>query len=179
MEVVASFQTAEGLMEGIDACQADVILVDLGLPGMSGLGLIKALRAADNNPNILVYTGSADREQVLSALIAGADGYIIKGGLMEELVAAITVVSEGGTRMSPKIANLLIKEFRKKSISSSEHLSKRENEIMAYLSEGYTYREIAKHLNISPHTVRTHIKNIYEKLGASSRIEAIKMMETE
>ena len=142
------------------------MLTDLGLPGMSGIELIK--KAKDDMPSleIMTHTVFEDRENVFAAIKAGASGYILKGSSPREIVEAIHEIHKGGAPMSPKIARKVIHEFQDENVEDQYILSQRERDIVKCIEQGLTYKEISLRLKISSHTVHTHIKNIYEKLQA-------------
>jgi two-component system NarL family response regulator len=173
IDVVGAFTSAEAALDGIKSCSPDIMLTDLGLPCMSGIELIKRTKALLPNLDIMVFTISEDRETVFSAIKAGACGYIIKGSTPRELVESLNSLFQGGAPMTPRIARKLITEFHEEAVPEQELLSQREKEIVRSIELGLSYKEIADKLFISPHTVHTHIKNIYEKLQAKDRNEAI------
>ena len=122
---------------------------------------------------IMVHTVYEDRDSVFSAIKAGASGYILKGSTPRELVEALYNVHQGGSPMSPKIARKVIREFQDESIQEQYFLSHRETEIVKSIEQGMSYKEIADRFSISPHTVHSHIKHIYEKLQAKDRQDAL------
>lgn len=172
--IAGAFKTAEETLAALESVHAEIMLVDLGLPEMSGIDLIWMARSLCPEMDILVHTISEERTSVFSALKAGATGYILKGGTPRELVEAIFALHKGGAPMSPKIARMVIKEFQSSCSREQAILSRRERDILLGLEKGRTYKEIAGLLNISPHTVHTHIKNIYEKLQTKSREDALR-----
>lgn len=174
LSVVGVATNAEDAFYLISKTCPDLIIVDIGLPGMSGIELLKDLKASSLSLKVMAYSGKEDKETVFSAFRAGISGYILKGGSPKELVQAAFDVMEGGAPMSPRVARFIVENFKGVDSQYIECLGNRENEVMLHLSKGLTYKEIALELDISPHTVRTHIKNIYEKLGVKSRFEAIK-----
>ncbi len=171
--VAGAFGSAEDALRVLKKASPEVMLADLGLPGMSGIELIK--QAKDNMPQleIMAHTVFEDRENVFSAIKAGASGYILKGSSPREIVEAIHEIHKGGAPMSPKIARKVIHEFQDESVGEQFVLSQREKDIVKCIEEGLTYKEISLKLSISSHTVHTHIKNIYEKLQARDRGEAL------
>jgi two-component system NarL family response regulator len=152
----------------------DVAIVDLGLPDMAGADLIRLLRAARPELDILVHTVHEDSQSVFDAIVAGASSYVLKGVTPQQLMQAVTELRAGGAPMSPRIARQLIGTFRQQGVVADQHaLSAREKDVLARLEEGLSYKEIASALNLSTHTVHGHIKRIYEKLHASSKREAL------
>jgi DNA-binding NarL/FixJ family response regulator len=176
IEVVNVFDNGEAAVEFIKKKPVDVALFDINLPGISGIEAIAQLK--DTNPEIqfMVLSAYDEPDYIFSALRAGASGYILKNADTNKLIEAIKDVANGGSPMSSQIARKVVNEFAtsKPLTSYSEKLSRRENEILEQLSKGYRYKEIADQLFISTETVRTHIRNIYEKLQVNSRGEALK-----
>jgi len=154
----------------------DVFIVDLGLPDISGIEVLRNIRERFEDIEILVFTISDDRGHLFSALKAGASGYIVKGGSLDELKDSIRNVMRGGAPMSPMIARYVIKEFRGDTDKSVDNtfLTAREQDALKAIADGFSEKEIANSLDLSPHTVHVHIKNIYKKLHAHSRTEALK-----
>ncbi len=149
------------------------MLCDLGLPGMSGIEFIKKIKAESPSLEIMAHTVFDDRENVFSALKAGASGYLLKGCSPREIIEAIYELHQGGSPMSPKIARKVIHEFQDAEIAEQFVLSQREKSILKCIELGMTYKEIATDLSISSHTVHSHIKRIYEKLQSKDRTEAL------
>lgn len=171
--VTGAFGSAEEALFSMKKAAPDVMLVDLGLPGMSGVELIKKVKDQFPGIEIMTHTVFEDRETVFSAIKAGASGYILKGSTPREIVEALNNLHQGGAPMSPKVARKVIQEFQDESINEQYLLSKREQEIVREIERGLSYKEIADKFNISPHTVHAHIKKIYEKLQAKDRQEAL------
>jgi DNA-binding NarL/FixJ family response regulator len=157
--------------------EPDVLLLDIELPGITGLE--GAFRIKQNNPsvNILMLTVYEDKERIFKALQAGATGYLLKNTPLLKIKAAVLDAVEGGVPMSPLIAKKVIAYFSGKrdvaENTTSEQLTSREKEVAQLLINGDTYRQIAWALTISPDTVRQHIKNIYRKLQIKSRVQLI------
>ncbi|MDT8318362.1 MAG: response regulator transcription factor [bacterium] len=172
-KVVGAFSSAEEMLEKLDATSPDLMLVDIKLPGISGVELIKKIKAAKPLIDIVVFSGFTDRTTVFSALKAGACGFIRKGSSPREIIEELQTLSYGGAPMSPEIVRLLVNNIQESYTDVSDFLSKREGEILKGVDEGLSYSEIGNKLCISPHTVHSHIKNIYGKLEASSRKDAI------
>lgn len=155
----------------------DVLVCDLGLPDGDGTTLIKLAALRYPDADILVLTVFADHHKVLSAIRAGARGYILKDQKVEDCVSAICEIRNGGSPISPIIARLLLKELSQPDpvpvYDADLHLSEREREALHLLARGFTYLECADLMGISPHTVGTHVKHIYRKLEVTSRAEAV------
>ena len=172
--IVGAFPNAELALAAIHHCSPDILLSDLGLPGMTGIELIKEVKKQLPAVESIAYTMYEDRDSVFSALKAGASGYILKGCPPRELVEALHSLHKGGAPMSPKIARKVISEFRENSHNDENIvLSRKETEILRLIEEAMSYKAISDKLFISPHTVHTHIKHIYEKLQAKDRREAL------
>jgi DNA-binding NarL/FixJ family response regulator len=173
ISVVSVYSTAEETLAGIKRAHPEILLTDIGLPGMSGIELIRELKNQMPEIEIMAHTVFDDRETVFSAIKAGASGYILKGSSPRELIDALHTLAKGGAPMSPKIARKVIREFQGEGVDVQYLLSHREKEIVKEIENGLTYKDIAAKLSISPHTVHTHIKNIYEKLHAKDRQGAL------
>jgi two-component system NarL family response regulator len=171
--VSGSYRSAEDAIRSLRNAAPDVMLTDLGLPGMSGVDLIKKAKEEMPSLEIMAHTVFEDRERVFSAIKAGASGYILKGSSPREIIESIHALYKGGAPMSPKIARKVIHEFQDEVIGEQFLLTLREKEIVKLVEDGLTYKEIGEKLSISTHTVHTHIKNIYEKLQAKDRNDAI------
>lgn len=175
MEVVGTYQTAEAALEGLEITVADMVIVDLGLPGMSGLEFIRKAEEKGVSFEMLVHTVYEDKKNVFSAIKAGALGYIVKGGQSGEIIDGLRSLGKGGAPMSPSIARAVIHDFQDSKIDKSGYylLTAREKEVLKLLEHGLSYKECAESLYISPHTIHAHIKNIYEKLQAKNRQQAL------
>lgn len=150
-----------------------MLIADIGLPGMSGIDMIRIAKAHHPDLDIMAHTVCDDRDPVFSAIKAGATGYLIKGSTSRELVEARHELRNGGAPMSPKIARSVIREFQDEDLSDPYLLSGRERDVLSCVEQGLSYKEISNTLNISPHTVHTHIKKIYEKLQAKNKRDAL------
>ena len=165
----------------LDAQPPDVMLVDLGLPDMDGVELIR--HAARHHPgcDALVVTMFADEHHVMTSLEAGATGYLLKDASVERIAAAIHDVRAGGSPISPGIARRVLQRFRVAPVAPvappqpapASPLSEREAEILRLVAKGFSFDTVGEVLGISPHTVVTHVKKIYRKLAVHSRGEAV------
>lgn len=152
----------------------DVLIVDLNLPGMSGVELIARLKVSVPTVHFLVLTMYEDAGLIFEALKAGATGYLLKRASIEELADAIRQIHAGGAPMSPSIARQVVQSFQSLGAQVAEAgLSQREREVLDHLSRGALYKEIASDLSVSIDTVRSHIRKIYEKLQVHSRSQAV------
>ncbi|RLD35603.1 MAG: DNA-binding response regulator [Bacteroidetes bacterium] len=168
--------SVEGFLSVLnDETYPDVILMDIGLPGMSGISGIKIIKSKYPDINIIMFTIYHDSYKIFQSLTAGASGYLLKNTPFLEIKNAIEVVHKGGSFMSPQIARKVISYFQEnKRLPVQSSLTKKENEIVLTLADGLSYKMIADKQSISIETVRTHIKNIYKKLHVHSKAEVIK-----
>ncbi|MEO8383894.1 MAG: response regulator transcription factor [Betaproteobacteria bacterium] len=183
-EVVASVATgAEGLAM-LDLRKPDVLLVDLGLPDLSGIEVIRHASQTLPKCECMVVTVFGDEEHVLASIEAGAAGYLLKDASEESFLSGIQELINGGSPISPIIARRLLKRFQAEPTAASVaidvddegdsvSLSDREREILLLASKGFNYPEMGKLMSISPHTVTSHVKKIYRKLAVHSRGEAV------
>jgi DNA-binding NarL/FixJ family response regulator len=174
---VAAFRDCETFLNKLNQLEVDVVLMDIGLPGISGIeGVAQAVK---KNPdlNILMLTIYEDSEKVFDALCSGASGYLVKKTPPAKLLEAIKDAHDGGSPMSSGIARQVINAFKETKAKTSKDedykLSSREIEVLNLLSDGYNYQEIAESMFISVDTVRHHIRNIYKKLHVHSQSEAV------
>ena len=174
---VGSFPDCEKFLSNISKSDIDVVLMDIGLPGINGIEGVKKARKINPALNILMLTVYEESNVVFEALCAGACGYLVKKTPPSRLLEAIKDIYEGGSPMSSNIARQIISVFHQKKISNGngvEHeLSPREKEVINHLADGYNYQEIADKIFISVDTVRHHIRNIYKKLHVHSQSEAV------
>jgi DNA-binding NarL/FixJ family response regulator len=177
LRVSFAVHSGEQALPAMAAQAPDVLIVDLGLPGMHGVELIA--RAAECAPatEVMVFTISEDERSVFDALRAGATGYITKDASPEQLVSAVRDLSDGGSPMSPAIARRVVREFAARGDpgqqDGSAALTEREREVLTLLARGFTYLNAASHLGLSAHTVHAHIRHIYKKMRVGSRGEAV------
>lgn len=170
------YGSAEAALEAVRWEEVDVLISDLGLPGMGGVELIGEIKRRVPRVVSLAYTLFDDQEIVFAALKAGASGYLLKGCSLLDLEASVRRIHAGECPMSPAIARRLLGYFLASEAvpaSEVEPLSIRESTIVKLLAEGMIYKEVGERLGISPHTVHGHIKNIYGKLQVGTRAEAV------
>lgn len=176
VEELRTYADAETALAELTSRPADIALFDVNLPGMNGIECIRRLKMIRPKMECMVLTVYDKPETVFEALKAGAISYLLKSTPPEKIIEAIAEVGRGGSPMSSQIARMVISAFavKEKTNLYFQELSRREQEILEELSKGYRYKEIADKLNISIETVRTHIRNCYEKLQVNSRVEALK-----
>ena len=169
-----AYPTGEAALAGVPARTPDVLLVDIRLPGMSGIESVAQLKSELPDLRVLMLTTYEERELIFESLRAGASGYILKNALKNELLDAIEQVNAGGAPMSMPIARKLVAFFQTSPPPKSEveKLTQREQEILTLLARGFQYKEIADSAGVKLETVRSHIKHIYDKLHVRSRTEA-------
>ena len=169
-----SFSSAEDALVEIPNIKPDVVLMDIHLPGMSGIDCLKQLKPQCENTLFIMSTVYEDDESIFESLKAGASGYLLKKTIPVKILEAITEVVNGGSPMSGQIARRVISTFQKKdSIDESDILTNKEKEILKALAKGLRYKEIAADMSISIETVRSHARNIYSKLQVQSRTDAL------
>ena len=175
LECLASFPSAEEALANISSNIPDIVLMDIHLPGISGIECVKQLKPLLPQTQFMMCTVYEDTDTVYDSLCAGATGYLLKNSPPGKITDAILDLYHGGSPMSSTIARKVIHAFQPVPQLNTEvdTLTKREHELLELLAKGYRYKEIAEKLFISFETVRTHIHNIYEKLHVQSRTEAV------
>jgi DNA-binding NarL/FixJ family response regulator len=173
-EVVGSFASAEQAVRTAAALQPDVVLMDLQLPGMSGVDATAALVDADPSVRILMFSASGEDADVLAAVKAGARGYLVKSAAKDELVDAVERTAAGQAVYSPGLAAMVLGEYRRISRAEPDPaavLTDRETEILRLVATGMTARQIADQLVVSIRTVQNHVQNTLRKLQLHNRVE--------
>ena len=176
MEVMATYSSSEEALAKLPSETPDVLLVDINLPGKSGIECVTELKTLLPDLQMIIVTTYDDSENIFQALRAGASGYLLKRAPSPEIIAAIRNVNEGGSPMSASIARKVVDYFHrvpKKKITAPGQLTEREEQILSLLSQGLQYKEIASKLDVGVSTVRTHLHTIYVKLHVTSRTEAV------
>lgn len=167
---------------GEDACEVikknelvpDIILLDIGLPGINGIELIPELKKLTPSSKIIILTVHEDNENVFNAICAGAAGYLLKDLTSDEIISSLRDVMNGGAPMNPHIANKVLNMFRDQNIKSSAYnLSDKERNILSLLVEGLSKKQIGEKIFLSHHTVDSYLRNIYLKLEVHTRSSAI------
>jgi len=178
IEVIGSSMSAEPALEEVKNLMPNVILMDLGLPDISGIELTASIKKLYPEIEILVFTIFNEEDKVIQAIKAGASGYILKGTSGERMVYAIKSVFEGGSFIQPSLAKSLLKYFTQKPekedfVDTPVKLTDREIEILQMIAKGLSNNEVATVLKISKSTIRTHLEHIYQKMEVTNRVEAI------
>lgn len=171
------FPDCSDLERKIEKSNPDVIIMDIQMPGMNGIEGVKQIRKKFPEAKILMQTVFEDEQKIFDSIYAGASGYILKKSSAEEIVKAIRDTVAGGSPMTPSVAVKILEKFRSNFPAPQQTdevlLSDREREILSLLSKGKSYKMIADDLNISYHTVDSHIRKVYEKLHVHSMTEAV------
>ena len=176
IECVAGYGSCEEMLPELESDRPDVILMDIGLPGMSGIEGTREAKKILPDTTVLVLSVYEDNDNIFRALCMGASGYLVKNTPPAQLIDAIREAHGGGSPMSAHIARKVVELFRKNlsgKLESDVRLTERETEILSGLSEGHSYMSVADKLFISVDTVRYHIRNIYQKLEVHSQSEAV------
>jgi DNA-binding NarL/FixJ family response regulator len=183
--IVGTALSGETAVEEVPLKKPDVLLLDLGLPRMSGIDVTRAVKASTPEVEILIFTIFDEEDKVLEAVKAGASGYLLKGTPADRIIEAIKEVKAGGTVIQPNLARRLLKHFRVGESGEPapeppplgepelKPLSDREKEILQLIAKGVSNSEAAKLLNLSKATIRTHLEHIYRKLEVTNRVEAV------
>lgn len=186
LEIVGTALSGEAALDEVIRLKPQVLLLDLGLPRMSGIDVTRAVKAATPEVEILIFTIFDEEDKVLEAVQAGASGYLLKGTPAGKMIEAIREVCGGGTVIQPNLARRLLKHFRvgvtAAPAPAAQHLapepegkklSAREGEILGLIAKGVSNSEAAQLLGISKATIRTHLEHIYRKLEVTNRVEAV------
>ncbi len=174
-QVIVTCPNGETAVNEVPRLKPDVVLMDIGLPGMSGIECVRQLKTAMPTLTIIMLTVYDEGEFLFNSLKAGASGYLLKRTTGEKLIEAIQEARLGGVPLTRQMANQVAHYFQHLGAATSEMdtLSKRERETLALLAEGFRYKEIADRLSISIETVREYVQNTYRKLHVTSRTEAV------
>lgn len=181
IKIVGEALSGEIALEMIDATRPQVILLDLGLPQMSGIEVTRQVRQTHKDIEILIFTIFDEEEKVTEAIMAGAAGYLLKGTKVEKIVEAIKDVHAGGAVIQPNLARSLLRLINTRpgalrtpqTGEAATILTDRELEILQIIAKGLSNNEAAKVLGLSKATIRTHLEHIYEKLDVTNRVEAV------
>ena len=181
MTIVGETADGEGALRMTEEIHPDVVVMDISMPGMNGLDGVRRVKESVPDTQVVVLTMHEDQRYFFQALEAGASGYVIKGAAPIELLTAIRAVRRGQAYFCPSLAKQMLNDYLRRADAGSEKekdalgkLSDREKEVLKYIAEGKTGREIAAILYLSPNTVERHRANIMDKLGLHNRAELIK-----
>ena len=178
IEVIAEAVDGSEAIRTIPENQPDVVLLDMRMPGLSGLDVLKELSKADKLPPTIILTTFDDHELVLAGIKAGAKGYLLKDVSLAELVNAVKTVAGGGTVVKPAVTQRLLKGLENlqtefSSLDQPDPLTERETEILRLMAGGYSNKEIANSLGVAEGTVKNHVSNILSKMGVRDRTRAV------
>lgn len=181
IEIVGSAMSGESALEEVEKTSPEVILLDLGLPQMSGMDVTREVKKKHPEIEILIFTIFDEEDKVTEAITAGAAGYLLKGAPVEKIVEAIKDVKAGGAVIQPNLARALLRLVKEgaanqRTLPPGEVacvLTDRELEILQIIAKGLSNNEAAKVLGLSKATIRTHLEHIYEKLDVTNRVEAV------
>ncbi len=175
IQVIGQASTGTDAVDRIKALTPDVVLLDLGLPGIDGIEVTRQVKAFRPETEVLIFTIFDDEEKVLAAIRAGASGYLLKGMEADKIVEAILEVAQGGSVVQPQLARRLLRHFQRQPAQETPDasLSPRESEILKLIAKGLSNPQVAQALGVSRATVRTHLEHIYAKLDVSNRTEAV------
>ena len=175
LKCCGAWPSAEEALANLPRQPVDVALMDINLPGLSGIECVRQLKAALPTLQFIMLTIEDDSRKVFDSLKAGASGYLLKSLPPAQIVAAVEEVHRGGSPMSSQIARMLVQQFQQAGRGNSElaRLTPREEEVLGLAVKGYRSKEIADALSLGVQTVQTHFRNIYEKLQVRSRAEAV------
>lgn len=174
LKLVGNYANAELALEEIPKRPPNVVLMDINMPGMTGIDCVRQLKMVVPEVQVLMLTVYEDSDSLFSSLKAGASGYLLKRTSSTQLLEAVRDVHAGGAPMSPQLARRVVQFFSNPQAGSKvTHLSPGEREFLQLLAKGYVYKEIADHMGISTDTVRYYVRTVYEKLHVHSRTEAV------
>jgi len=176
LQLLSTFRTAEAALLELPLLKPDIVIMDINLPGMTGIECIRQMKKTGTTMQFMMFTVYENNDQVFEALKAGASGYLLKKTSPLHIIEAVKELYEGGSPMSATIARKLVSIFQEQPTGANNEaavLTPREKEVLGLLAKGMLYKEIAEQLHISFHTVRQHIGKIYEKLHVQNKTEAI------
>ena len=178
IDIVGEVDNAEEAIQAVRELEPDVVLMDIAMPGMSGIEATRRIKEAKPDIAVLALTMHEDEQYFFEMLNAGASGYMPKRAAPDDLVSAIRVVSQGNVFLYPSLAKLLVRDYLERSEPGAQReadvLTPREREVLTLIAEGLTSRQIAEALTISPKTVDRHRENIMRKLNLRGRVELVK-----
>lgn len=176
IHVIATFSSGDRFLSGLTDLDADVVVMDINMPGTSGIDCVARAKPQKPTTQFLMSTVFENPAYIFRALCAGATGYIVKSAPAKDMIAAVHDIFAGGSPMSPGIARSVVASFQGGTSPAiqEEQLTAKEREVVDGLASGLMYKEIAEKLGVNISTVRTHVRSIYEKLQVHSRNEAVK-----
>lgn len=176
MIVVRTFDSGDDFVKRVGALEADVVLMDINMPGRNGIEAVREGKARHPAVQYLMLTVFENPAYIFEALCAGATGYLLKSTPVEELLDSIRDIHKGGSPMNSVIARLVVNSFQRETHKRihDEQLSGRERQVLDGLAAGLQYKEIADKLTLSTETIRVHVRRIYNKLQVGSRFEAVR-----
>jgi DNA-binding NarL/FixJ family response regulator len=172
--VLQTFANGEDALKRLSLLQPDIVIMDINLPGISGIECIRRVHEKNRSIQFMMFTIYENSDTVFEALEAGATGYILKNSSPAKIVESLQELYLGGSPMNADIAKKLVLRFQKQTFTQNEyHLTPKEQKVLELMSKGYLYKEIAAELNNTPNTIKQHIRHIYEKLHVQNKAEAI------
>ncbi|HEV2906336.1 MAG TPA: response regulator transcription factor [Actinomycetota bacterium] len=173
VEIVGEASSGEEAVKVVNEVEPDVVFMDVRMPGMNGIEATRAIRQGNPDTRVILFTVDESRASIAEAIQAGVSGYLLKDVGVDELVHAARLALEGKAVIHPTLTQAFIEEVRLVDRKPEAPLSRREIEILQRVAYGATTKEVADKLGISPHTVKTHLERIFEKLGANDRAQAV------
>jgi DNA-binding NarL/FixJ family response regulator len=173
VEVVGEASTGEEAVEAVARLKPEVVFMDVRMPGMGGIEATRIIREDNPATKVILFTVDESRAIISDAIQAGVSGYLLKDASAEELVNAARLALEGKAVIHPSLTRAFIEEVQYVDRRPDTPISKRERQILQMVAYGATTKEVAHDLGISPHTVKTHLERIFEKLGANDRAQAV------
>jgi len=175
--VLQTFSNAEDALDDLASLRPDIVIMDIHLPGMSGIECIRRVHEQSKAIQFMMFTIYENSDTVFEALEAGASGYILKNSSPSKIIESLRELYQGGSPMNAEIAKKLVTRFQKRSLPENEyHLTPKEQKIIELMAKGYLYKEIAFELSNTVNTIKQHIRHIYEKLHVQNKAEAINKM---
>lgn len=176
-KVLQTFSNAEDALINLPTLHPDIVVMDINLPGISGIECIRRIHEKNRSTQFMMFTIYENSDSVFEALRAGATGYILKNSSPTKIIESLQELYTGGSPMNPEIAKKLVLRFQHQSFAENEfNLTPKEQKILDLMSKGYLYKEIANELNNTVNTIKQHIRHIYEKLHVQNKAEAINKM---